>query len=1003
MPGFGSVRILGPVEVWAGQQQLALGGPRQLSLLAMLVVNAGSAVSTDALIDALWPGESTSAGGRKRLQMAVRRVRQALEPIAGAGTCELRTVGGGYLLVLAADELDAAVFARDVTAGLEASRRGDWVRSREQFAAGLALWRGPVLADVGFEDFAQPEIRRLDELHGVALEGRIEADLQLGRHAEVVPELEVLLLASPTRERLTDQLMRALHAAGRRADALDVYQRTRERLSEELGLEPSDTLTRLQLTMLASGSTPGGPGSSQPTGVPPAATRVPSPPTSMIGRDRECMEIADRISARGGARLLTLTGPGGVGKTRLAIAVAAYARSRFADAPVWIDLSGVARTDDVAPAIVRALDAVPAEGDSARDTLLRHLADRRTLLLFDNFEHLLDAAPLLGELHAGCSGVRMLVTSRAPLELMAEQRYRVEPLAVPERPDDVTTDDVEQTPATAVFLAAARRLDPAFALPADAAPAVARICGRLDGLPLALELSAARLAILGVHQLADRLERSVTDLGSGPRDSPARQRTMRTTIEWSHQLLGAREQTVFARLSVLADGGDADAVRAVTDAPLEAIEDLINQSLLRREPASNEVGRLRLLETVREFAGEQLAREPPELEATRRRFIAYYIRFADRHSVAFETHTEAAAVRALDRELNNLRAGLGLALELDPPAAVRLAGILGDYWHIRQDLGGLQWLDAARASAGEQAPAMDRARVALGRASQYTMRSDRTRAIDVAGEALALYIEAGDDAGIVRARCSMAIGRTHLGDVAAARSDAEQARAHAETSGNPGLLGKALYQLAMHTDGADTALWQHAIDLLDQAGNRRELASAHMDAAFDALGDGRPADALRLLDVARANADTVMAPRTSMLILGNIGLANVMLANWTAARDAFVGQLQACVGRAFRFGADEAMVGLAAICAAYHRPADSARLFGAAESLGYPLASDLAVLARLEDTLFGPARHRLGDAAWNTERQAGGRLSYDLAVAAALALAETLKLPTSRSPATPSS
>jgi DNA-binding SARP family transcriptional activator len=180
-----SVRILGPVEVWAGEQRVALSG-RQLTLLTVLVVNAGNAVSVDGLIDALWPTDGAASAARKRLQMTVARLRQVLEPVAEEGMCELRTVGGGYRLALAAEELDAGVFARQVASGLQASRAEDWVRAREDLAEGLALWRGPALADVAFEDFAQAEIRRLDELRSVALEGRIEADLQLGRHAELL-------------------------------------------------------------------------------------------------------------------------------------------------------------------------------------------------------------------------------------------------------------------------------------------------------------------------------------------------------------------------------------------------------------------------------------------------------------------------------------------------------------------------------------------------------------------------------------------------------------------------------------------------------------------------------------------------------------------------------------------------------------------------------------------------------------------------------------------------
>lgn len=335
-----SFRVLGPVEAWTDERRLVLGGPQQVKLLAFLLLNANRAVSADTLIDGVWGPERD--GAAKRLQMGVLRLRRSLAPLDGQDRPRLRTVSGGYLLEVGPGELDAEVFAGAVRDGSRALEEGDPVRASEMLAQALELWRGPPLAEVAFEDFARGEIRRLEELAVVALETRIDADLRLGRHAELVPELEGLLAEQPTRERIAGELMTALYRSGRQTNALEVYQRTRAHLAEQLGLEPGPALRRLQEQILKQvRSLQANPLGDQGTAARGAEERQekvnallrplespPIPPTPTIGR-REDMDGLGGLLTSSETRLVTLTGPGGVGKTRLALAVAHAVRPVF--------------------------------------------------------------------------------------------------------------------------------------------------------------------------------------------------------------------------------------------------------------------------------------------------------------------------------------------------------------------------------------------------------------------------------------------------------------------------------------------------------------------------------------------------------------------------------------------------------------------------------------------------------------------------------------------------
>ena len=495
-------------------------------------------------------------------------------------------------------ELDAEVFAARVREGRRALDAGEPARAAELLRKALALWRGPALAEVCFEDFAQAEIRRLEELRLVALEARVDCDLELGRHVQLIGELEGLLAVQPTRERVASQLMLALYRSARQGDALEVYQRTRVQLAEQLGLEPGPALKALQAQILEQAPSldardeahqppmaDAQAGASALDPPPPPVAVLSLPPTATIGREQE-LEVVAGLLGSPDSRLVTLTGPGGVGKTRLALAVAHAIQSSFADGVCWVELAGLTRPDDVGSTVSRALALTPLQGESTRDALHRYLATKRLFLVIDNFEHVLDAAGLIGELHGACPGVTVLVTSREGLDLASEHRVVLSPLALPPVAEQTTMAEIESTAASQLFLAAARRRDSRFALTATDALVIAQICVRLDGLPLALELAAGRTGLLGVTELAAGLDAALNSPSAGSRDAPARQQTLQATIEWSYQLLDEDLQTAFVHFAVFAGGATLDAAQMVTGASLEMLQALIAKSLLdrRRQP-----------------------------------------------------------------------------------------------------------------------------------------------------------------------------------------------------------------------------------------------------------------------------------------------------------------------------------------------------------------------------------------------------------------------------------
>jgi predicted ATPase/DNA-binding SARP family transcriptional activator len=677
--------VLGPVQVCdANGDQRAVGGPGVRALLARLLLDAGHQVSAGRLVSDLY-GDRAPAGAANALQSQVSRLRRTLPEGA-----EVELHPAGYRLAVEPDHVDVHRFTRLASEGSAAATGGDHARARELFDEALRQWRGPALADVTDAPFAHVDAARLEEMRLAVVEDRVEARLHLGDAADLIAELSRLVHQHPLRERLCGQLMRALHGAGRQAEALAVFETTRRRLADEFGADPSPALAAVHVAILRGELTP-----------PPATVRprpLPAQLTSFLGREQEL----DRVSKLlGEARLVTLTGPGGAGKTRLAIEAA----TRQDTEQAFVDLVPLTGGADLAPALLGALglrDAglrAPATADHPDpvERIAAATAGRPVLLVLDNCEHVIgDVAAFTGRLLATCPQLRILATSREPLGLAGEALYPVSGLAVP--PPEASPAQVADFAAVRLFVDRAARAAPGRAL--DDLAAVRRICAVLDGLPLGIELAVARLRTLPVADLAGRLDDRLTLLSRGEQAGHPRHRTLRAVVEWSWQLLDDAEHVLARRLAVFAAGASLDAVEQVCGASVSALASLVDKSLVEVS-----AGRYRMLETVRAYAAEQLA-AAGEADRLRRAHAAYFLDLAWRADGHLRRAEQLDWLARLDAERGNLHAALrAAAAAADVTTALDLVAALAFYWWLRGLRGEAATLAGeALAAAGPRRP-----------------------------------------------------------------------------------------------------------------------------------------------------------------------------------------------------------------------------------------------------------------------------------------------------------
>ncbi len=720
------VGVLGPLELHDDSgRPVPITGRRLRALLIRLAVDAGRFVAPDRLIHDLWQGTPPSTPG-SALHSLISRLR-------AAGVRDLVESGaGGYRLAVDPGDVDAVRFERAVARARAEPRPEE--RAAELRLA-LGLWRGPAYAEVSDASFAIGPISRLEGLRQSAIEERIEADLALGGGELLVPELEMLSAEHPTRERLRGQLMRALYAAGRPSEALEVFEQTRHDLAERLGVDPSAELAVLHLAILrqdpaltpAGPGGPGGPGGNEPAplGRPsalgrPAASNgrrsnLPAPLTSFVGREPESRQLETALCE---SRLVTLTGPGGAGKTRLAREVTGRLLNDFADGVWFVPLAPVASPLDVPQAVLVALglsDSVRSNDVRAvvapMDRLADVLADRTLILVLDNCEHLIDAiAQLADRILAESPGLRILATSREPLGITGETLCPVPSLPLPQ--PQASPAEAAGLASVQLFTDRAAAVHPGFVLDVESTPLVIGICRELDGIPLAIELAAARLRSLSLAQIAGRLDDRFRLLNGGSRTALPRHQTLRAVVDWSWDLLEKPERVVLRRLSVFAGGATLESAEQVCGLDggagdgevIDVIASLIDKSLVITT-GDGEV-RYRLLETVRAYATERLT-EADELETVRAAQAAYFADLAERAEPELRRRDQLTWLRRMIAERDNCSTALRWAIDArDVRTALRLIGALCWFWVMTDyEVEAGSWAVSVRELAGDRAPA----------------------------------------------------------------------------------------------------------------------------------------------------------------------------------------------------------------------------------------------------------------------------------------------------------
>lgn len=756
-PGGIEFRILGPLEVLHAGKRLSLGGPRDRALLAVLLVHAGEVVSADRLVDALW-GRELPGDPRHALQAAVSRLRRAVWGGPGA-SAPLVWQPPGYVLDVRPEQVDAVRFDRLVD---EARRHQDAAARVALLEEALALWRGPALSDVDDEPWAQPHVGRLEERRLGAFEDVIDARFALGRHVEVLGRLGSVAEEHPSRERLRGQLMLALYRAGRQTEALEVYETSRRALAEELGVDPGPGLQRLHHDILRQDP------ALEWTPPAPPRTNLPQQLTSFVGREQETQQLSGLLWEN---RLVTLAGPGGSGKTRLAVEVAATLEERYRDGVWMAELAPVTDPSLVPQAVASALGVAENPLQPLLDTVVDAVRDKQLLIVLDNCEHLIDASADLAEsILSGAQRVAILATSRQPLGIPGETVLAIPPLPAPDLESaDPTPESLAAYDAVRLFVDRATAADPGFRLDDATVRAVAEICSRLEGLPLALELAAARVRGLGVAATASRLGDRFALLSGARRTGLPKERSFRAAVDWSYDLLSEQERRVFERLSMFAGGFSLSGAEAVAcgdgvdahDVP-DLLARLVDRSLVVRTPSSP--SRYRLLEPLRQYATERLTTRR-EADTVGERHLRFFLALAEEAAPALRGPEQRTWLDRLEVEHDNLGSALTSAVDTGlEEEGLRLAAALGPYWQRRGHFS--EGRDRLRTvlSAGRHPPTA-RAGALVEAGYLAFFQCDYRDTLQYSVEALDLYRRADDRWGIAYALGKLGLAASRLGDL----------------------------------------------------------------------------------------------------------------------------------------------------------------------------------------------------------------------------------------------
>ncbi len=880
------IRLLGPFEVLAGGTLADVGGSKRQALLAMLALRHGRVGHVDWLVDGLW-GEELPAAPRNALHHHIARLRAALGDESIVGSPD------GYALKGA--RVDAIRFEQLLAETRAALRDGDAPAAANTVASALALWRGPALQGVPRTAWFSDEARRLEALRVDALEEQFEVALALGEHRELIPALRSALADNPFRERLWGQLMLALYRGGRQADALEAFQEARGVLADELGLEPGLELRRLQEAILTHDAAI--------AAVPVDRRRrgnLPAPSTSFVGRKDELAQVAGLLHEH---RLVTLTGPPGVGKSRLAVETA---RSLGRELPDGVWLVDFARAAGAGDAVRLLAHAVDVRGSDPLARVTSRLRDAGALVVLDACEHVLDeAARIAATLLAECPAVRVLATSRAALHVASEARVPVAPLVVPGR-----KSEGERSAAVELFLERARSARPGFEADAEAVGLAAEIVRQVDGLPLAIELAAARVNVLGLAEIMSILERRAALLRDSPAADPGRI-ALQGLVEWSYELCHGDEKTLLQQLAVhrggasLASLGALAARHGINEATVAyLIAALVDKSIVSAS-FSGGAARYDMLDSVREYVLDRLA-QSGELAATRGAHAEYFATLAEGARGELRGPEWLRWERRLELENDNLWAALAHARDApDPAVAIRL-GTLAWYFGLAERVSeGRRFLDLALSATRDDAPVelriellaglcylaaeeldLDPALAAGKRAlslaatgaaprqlglAQLTLAlalsqsGDGERADAMAQSASATLEAAGDDWGVAASSIIRATGAARAGDVPTVAEMAAAIGHHSDAIGYdafrvPGLLLEA-WVAERRQDGAGAVEgYRSALELAGRVGFGDHAAFALAGLGSNVLTRGDLGEAEELQRQALATAEAARAP-----------------------------------------------------------------------------------------------------------------------------------------------
>jgi predicted ATPase/DNA-binding SARP family transcriptional activator len=979
-------RILGGLELLEGGRQLALGSPQQRALLATLLVNRGRTVSVDELIEELWPEHAPASAGHA-VEVYVSRLRKVLH---SDGATRLGTKGHGYALRVERDEMDVDQFEQLFERGRTALAEG---RSEDAAAAlrrALALWRGEPLAELPWGPQLRAEAGRLEGLRLSALEERIEADLARGRHASLIPELEALVAAEPLRERFRAQLMLALYRDARQADALALYQTTRRMLQEELGLEPSRTLQELERAILNQD-----PALEAPPRRPVRSVGLPAQLTPLIGREAELQQLIELLCSDD-VRLITITGTGGIGKTRLALEAARFLEKEYGEGVAFVDLAATREPDRVAQAVANALGIEEQAGMSLLEAVAAQVGTRASLLLVDNFEHVIDAAPIVSALLGTTERLRVLVTSRVRLNLYGEYEYPVPALSVPPA-GERAIEKLTRYEAVELFVTCARRGMPNFKLQPENAHAVGEMCIRLDGIPLAIELAAARSRAFDPSTLLEQLDSRLPVLVGGPRDAPERQRSLRAAIDWSYDLLDSEERRVFERLSVFSGGWTADAAAAVCDADESNAESLVEKNLVIR--ALDGEPRFSMLETIREYGLDRLRRSGA-LEDVRRRHAEFFVALAERADPELRGPAQLEWLARLDAEQSNISAAFAWALDAGRfELPLRIGASLWRYWEARGSITDARRRvdDALARSAGDATVARAPALFASGRMA--LRQGDLEHARNVFAEGRTLFDANGDKGGV--ALCTAGLGWVvHVvGPADEAVALCREAVQLARESGEEWVIADALNNLgvALRTAGdlaGSRAALEESLTLRRSIGDLEGVTAGLNGLALIAIAEDNFDEAEKLFGEAFAiseKRDDLFYAAAKSVVFAYLAFGRGDLRRATTLS---VRALENCRRNGYQQFMAYAFETLAGIAAAEGRLRQAGRLLGAAISIAERIGRAAEVggattgatqrdgvtydwEARAVKRVLHEAARQLGSDVWNAAVTEGRELDVD--------------------------